>query len=245
MTAEASTCDYCGKEGHQARRCWQKRDDARTDDKKPKNKQASGGNTGAKGAAGQNGASDHFVDDKFIPGLRQGMTEYQTLDQPKPIEIAGNMKVFATATGKICRHIINQSGQPIPVRISVMILPGMGRHIFSSARAMRSGVSTILETGNPHNQLDSKTSLTSNQHQNAGMCSFDVSLRALDGVTNGRTKTPSTPSVALSAQASADTWHRRLGYMNPRNMELLRKVGGNGVEYTGTVSGCDICAVGK
>ena len=33
--------------------------------------------------------------------------------------------------------------------------------------------------------------------------------------------------------------------MNPRNKIMLRKVDGNGVEYTGTMSGCDIFAVGK
>ncbi|CAN0374371.1 unnamed protein product, partial [Laminaria digitata] len=33
--------------------------------------------------------------------------------------------------------------------------------------------------------------------------------------------------------------------MNPRNMELLRKTDGNGVNYTGTVSVCNICAWGK
>ncbi|CAN0317868.1 unnamed protein product, partial [Scytosiphon promiscuus] len=44
---------------------------------------------------------------------------------------------------------------------------------------------------------------------------------------------------------SADVWHRRLGHMNPRNMELLRRTDGNGVDYTGAVSGCDICALGK
>ena len=82
------------------------------------------------------------------------------------------------------------------------------------------------------------------------MCSFDLSLRAVDGKTLAKTvvtgvaKT-STPGVALATQKSADTWHRRLGHINPDNMELLRKTEGNGVEYTGTVSGCDICAVGK
>ena len=61
---------------------------------------------------------------------------------------------------------------------------------------------------------------------------------------SGVTKT-STPSVTPAAQVSADTWHRRLGHMNPANMELRRKTEGNGVEYSCTVSGCDICAVGK
>ncbi|CAN0392552.1 unnamed protein product [Laminaria digitata] len=56
---------------------------------------------------------------------------------------------------------------------------------------------------------------------------------------------PSTTAIALTAQVSADTWHRRLGRMNPRSMELLRKTGNNGVDYTGTVSGCDICLSSK
>ena len=174
------------------------------------------------------------------------MAEHQKLDQPKPIVTAGNKTVFATATRKICRHITNQSGQPIPVRIFVMLVPGKGRHLFS-ARAMQSAVNTILETGNPHLLFGSKTSLLLNQNEeDAGMCSFDVSLRAMDGLTQGKSKkTPSTSSVTLAAQASADTWHRRLGHMNPRNMKTIRKVNGNVVEYTATVSGCDICAVGK
>ena len=33
--------------------------------------------------------------------------------------------------------------------------------------------------------------------------------------------------------------------MNLRSMELLRRKEGNGVEYTGTVSDCDICALSK
>lgn len=151
------------------------------------------------------GASDHFVDDELIPGLRQSMTGYQTLDQPKPIEIAGNIKMFATPSGKMCRHIINPSAQPLPLRISVMIVPGMERHLFS-ARAMRSGVSAILETGNPNLQFDGVTSFHLNQHQkDVGMCSFGVSPHALDGVTYGTSKTPSTPSAALPAHVSADT----------------------------------------
>ena len=51
--------------------------------------------------------------------------------------------------------------------------------------------------------------------------------------------------VVYTATTSASVWHRRLGHMNPRNMEVLRNKQGNGVEYTGTISGCDICSVTK
>lgn len=53
-------------------------------------------------------------------------------------------------------------------------------------------------------------------------------------------------NVAYSAaSASADTWHRRLGHMNPRSMDLLRKKEGNGVEYLGDTSPCSVCTTSK
>ena len=193
------------------------------------------------------GASDHFVDEELVPGLRQRMRGLKILDEPKPIETAGNKKCFATAQGNICGHIINPSGKPIPVRIFASLVPEMGRHLFSSVTAMKSGVTTILRAGNPQLQFNKDTSLPLNQHgEHAGVCSFDLSLPTVDGKTLGKmavtgvTETSSTPGMALAARVSADTWHRRLGHMNPRNMELFRKTEGNGVEYTGTVSGCGI-----
>ena len=53
------------------------------------------------------------------------------------------------------------------------------------------------------------------------------------------------PGVMYAATGDADIWHRRLGHMNPRSMEPLRRKEGNGVEYTGTVSDCDKCALSK
>lgn len=73
------------------------------------------------------------------------------------------------------------------------------------------------------------------QEEDVGLCSFEVELD----------KASWSPAIALTAQVSADVWHRRLGHLNPRKMELPRKADGNGVNYTGTVSGCDICALGK
>lgn len=67
------------------------------------------------------------------------------------------------------------------------------------------------------------------------LCSFQVELR----------KASSSPAVALITQVSTDVWNRRLGHTDLRNIELLRRTDGNGVNYTGTVSGCDICDLGK
>ena len=45
--------------------------------------------------------------------------------------------------------------------------------------------------------------------------------------------------------ADAAICHRRLGHTNPRSMERNRRKEGNGVEYTGTESDCDICTLSK
>ena len=108
------------------------------------------------------GALDHLVDDELIPRLRDSMKGYKKLKLPKVIVTAGFKEALAMATGSIWGHIIDQAGQHVPVRISGMIVPGLGCNLFSAVKAMNSGVSTILKTGNPHVQFNSNTSLPLN-----------------------------------------------------------------------------------
>ena len=66
---------------------------------------------------------------------------------------------------------------------------------------MQSGVSTILETGNPHLQFDSSTSLPLTQHpEDKGVCSYDVFVRTLGDMADAS----SAPAVVPAAQASND-----------------------------------------
>ena len=148
------------------------------------------------------GASDHLIDEELIPRLRKRMREYKTLKDPKTIMANGNnLKVFATSPGTIWGYIIDQAGKRAPVCISAMFVPGLGRNVFSSMKAMQSGVSTILETGNSHLQLENSTSLPLTQHPaDKGVCSYDVFLRTLGGTAG----TSSTPAVVPAAQASND-----------------------------------------
>ena len=64
-------------------------------------------------------------------------------------------------------------------------------------------------------------------------------------ITENLTLRVSQSGVVYTATTSASVWHRRLGHMNPLNMEVLRNKKGNGVEYSGTISGCDIFSVTK
>ena len=89
------------------------------------------------------GASDYFVDTELIPELQQSMKQYQRLYQPKPIVTTDNQRVVTTSMGTICGHTINLSEQPTPVRAFAMVVPGMGRHLISSSRAIQSAVRAV------------------------------------------------------------------------------------------------------
>ena len=66
---------------------------------------------------------------------------------------------------------------------------------------MQSGVSTVLETGNPHLQFDSRTSVPLTQHpEDKGVCSYDVFLPTLGGTAD----TSSTSAVIPAPQTSND-----------------------------------------
>ena len=51
--------------------------------------------------------------------------------------------------------------------------------------------------------------------------------------------------MALHAEVNADQWHRRMAHINARILELLNKTDANGVNFSGGVSPCDVCAIGK
>ena len=54
----------------------------------------------------------------------------------------------------------------------------------------------------------------------------------------------SAAGVALRAE-SANLWHHRVGHINGRYLDVLRRSPGNDVEFTGELQSCDVCALGK
>ena len=49
----------------------------------------------------------------------------------------------------------------------------------------------------------------------------------------------------MQAAATTTLWHRRMGYLNRKSLDLLKKVNNNRVSFDGTVPDCDVCAPGK
>ena len=49
----------------------------------------------------------------------------------------------------------------------------------------------------------------------------------------------------MQAAATATLWHRRMGHLNRKSLDLLKKVNNNEASFDGTVLDCVVCAVGK
>ena len=101
------------------------------------------------------GASDHLVDDELITRLRDSMNDYNKLKEPKIIVTAGSNEVIETATGTTWGYTIDQAGQRVPVRISVIIVPGWGQHLLRQSN----------ELGSKHHPQDGKPPHTVQQQQ--------------------------------------------------------------------------------
>ena len=114
---------------------------------------------------------------------------------------------------------------------SAVAVPGLGRHLFSPLVASRMGVVTIFDLVQPRLEMDDVTGPTKRLDNDTSICSVFLELG-------------NSMNTAMRAE-SADLWHRRLGHINSRSLDVLRKVECNGIDYTGNVKACDLCAIGK
>ena len=164
------------------------------------------------------GVSGHFLDPFLIPGLRGFMSDYCSLDVPHKIVTVGQY-VFDGMKGTVRGHV-NVSGHKRLVAFSAIVVPGLGKKLFSVAMSLATGVVTVfdsvrsrLERGNvvlPMDRLgDDRT-----------LYSFSIDL------------VHDSAGAAMRAE-SADLWHRRMGHINSKSMAVLRGVPDNGVEYRG------------
>ena len=169
------------------------------------------------------------MNEELLPRLLESMRDYKKLRKPRTIATNRNKNVFATATRTIWGDIIDQAGKRVPVRISAMFVPGLGRNVFS-IKAMQSGASTILQTGNPHLQFDSSNILPLTQHpEDKGVFFYDALLRTLDGTAD----TSSTPAVVPAAQASNDA---NRGYCAFKEIQNFYANPSIAMEHTTTVN---------
>ena len=179
------------------------------------------------------GTSGHYFDDALIPGLRYRLDNYQELAIRRYITTAGGHQLEGAGQRLLRGHIIDAQGVQRLIQISVLIVPGLGRNLFSVKQASRKGVVSIFDKYNPRLKANNFT-LPLQELEN------DLYFFSLDLVSGS-----SAPELAMQAAATATLWHRRMEHLNRKSLDLLKKVNNNGVSFDGTVPDCEVCAVGK
>ncbi|CAB1101301.1 unnamed protein product [Ectocarpus sp. CCAP 1310/34] len=186
------------------------------------------------------GASETIFDNRLIPN---GRLEEER-PTPKIIDVTGESQLRGTTTGILHCTIKNDKEQQLPVKLHGIIVPGLGRHIFTPTALLKKGLRCVLEDKTPHLTIGGEVVVPLKQEtQDQGMCTLAITFKGDPASTS---KTPpnnqepgrkpkfrkpeavqidhtphATCSVAMSV--SADLWHRRLGHINPSAMEILRR----------------------
>ena len=177
--------------------------------------------------------SGDYFDDALTPGLRYRLDNYQELAIRRYITTVGGHQLEGAGQGLLRGHIIDAQGVRRLIQISVLIVPGLGRNFFSLSKrratvSFPSSTNTIQGWKQTTSRFRSKSMRTT--------CNF-FSLDLVSG--------SSAPELAMQTAATATLLHRRMGHLNRKSLDPLKKVNNNGVSFDGTVPDCDVCAVGE
>ncbi|CAM9564750.1 unnamed protein product, partial [Sphacelaria rigidula] len=179
------------------------------------------------------GASGHYFDDTLIPGQRYKLHNYQELATPRTITTAGGHHLAGVGKGLLRGHIQDGEGIKRLVQISCLVLPGLGRNLFSVKQATRNGVVSVFDMNNA--RLETNNFTVPLQELESDLHFFSLELSSGNDASR----------LALQAADAATLWHRKMGHLNSNGVNLLKNVGSNGVDFGGAVPDCDICTVGK
>lgn len=166
------------------------------------------------------GANKNYLDNKLIPKPESFMLDYTLIDKLKEIIPAGQQLLPGTATGILPGVITDRAGTKHDVGFLSLIVPRLGRNLFSFANAATRGINTVTEAGSSRLELNDFIVPPEQQQKNLGLFSLRAELGAGGIVRN----TP-TPAMPLSTQAHAYLWCRCISRMNSRSMKLTPEEG--------------------
>ena len=158
--------------------------------------------------------------DDIIPGFRDRVEEYKALDERRKISTAGGGAIewhcAGSAPGRRGRQ---QRNMRRLIKLSCLIVPGLGRNLFSVKQVARNGVESIFDITNP--SLETHNHVFPLQELGHDLCSFSLDLA---GGGNGQ-------ELAMRTAENANLWHRRLGHLNRKGLNLLKNLDNNGVSF--------------
>ena len=196
------------------------------------------------------GASETMFDNRLIPD--GNLHDYTQRNSPKIVDVAGESQLKGTATGILHCTVKDNRGQRLRVRIQGLIVPGLGRNIFSPTSLLKKGLRCVVEENTPHLTIQGKVIPLTQDPRDQGMCTLDITFEQNVQPSGTKSLVPHqkqsqthTANAVCFTLVSADTWHRRLGHLNARSLNILRKDTGTGVDYRDSLSPCGVCQIAK
>ena len=131
--------------------------------------------------------------------------------------------------------VIDDNGNKILVRVDIVVVPRIGRNLFSVIIAAKKGIVTIFDYENP--RLEGLNVTVPLRSKSGDLYSFVLEL-SVDRY--------GAKELAMNAVANDQVWHRRVSHFHAQSLDILRKQDGTGITLLEeAVSDCDVCSVRK
>ena len=91
------------------------------------------------------GASGHYLDDAIIRDLKHRLQDHVHLATPRKILTAGGAMLDGTAEGVLQGLVVDHYGNQILNRVDIVMVPGIGRSLFSVMVAAKKSIATIFD----------------------------------------------------------------------------------------------------
>ena len=90
------------------------------------------------------GSSKHFVDPKLVHKVETRMQDYTKISPPMEIEAADHNTLLGIAQGTLLLVVRDTQDICRTVKLPIVLVPGLGRNLFSTAMAAQKGVKTTI-----------------------------------------------------------------------------------------------------
>ncbi|CAB1116962.1 unnamed protein product [Ectocarpus sp. CCAP 1310/34] len=171
------------------------------------------------------GASENMLDDCLIPGLKEIMREHKELAKPKVVSVRGDHELDGNATGLIHCTVKDSNGEKQAVLLRGIVVPGLGRNVFSSTAQIKNGVKLVIEEGNPHLAVGGHT-LPLKQDPRDDPDAAQAKSIAAPKLTQGKTRPLEATHAATRRRPNAsDSIEPSLA---PSSLEVSMDLSGNG-----------------
>ena len=120
-------------------------------------------------------ASGHYFDDLIIRSFKYRLLNYVFLTTPRKILTAGEALLDGMVVGILQSLVTDNHDEYHPARVAILIVPGIGRNLFSVKSATKKGIVSIFDFNDPRLELSGITAPFRAEDDDLYFLVFDLS----------------------------------------------------------------------